>query len=165
MAELIIIRGEQNSGKTTTAGLVYQELLKHADKKHKFNDQEVILNSLRLSNKGETWDFTAILNIGGKQIAIVSAGDVASILKVKISILIEIEVDIIICCSRSVNRTGSSYRMILDTFAKENNIALEIYTKFSKNKQEKDEVKQAVVKRIVDKVLGVVMDKQNEVLV
>ena len=78
MAELIIIRAGQNSGKTTTIGLVYQELLKQADGEHTFNNEIVTKDSLMFNVNGETIDFTAILTIKNKKIGIVSAGDIAN---------------------------------------------------------------------------------------
>ena len=67
MAEIIIIRGKQNSGKTTTAGLVYKELLKYCDNKHIFNNSEVkgdniIYNNDNISDfktKGDFYKLTS----------------------------------------------------------------------------------------------------------
>ena len=110
MAELIVIRAGQNSGKTTTTGLVYQELLKQAEKVHVFNNEIVSVDSLQYNDNGDTIDFTAILTIKNKKVGIVSAGDIASDTKKIITSLIKININIIICCARSINRQGSTYR-------------------------------------------------------
>ena len=58
MTKLIIIRGQQNSGKTTTAGLVYSELLRISKKEHKFNGKDVEVNSLEFNkDTGTLLDF------------------------------------------------------------------------------------------------------------
>lgn len=156
MAELIIIRAGQNSGKTTTSGLVYQELLLHADKEHMFNKETVTKDSLKFNEIGETIDFTAVLTIRNKKVGIISTGDVAEDTKVEIQIQININIDVIICCARSVNRQGSTYRMILDDFSKTNSIALEIFTKYSENIDLKNDTKKAVVDEIVTKTLDII---------
>jgi hypothetical protein len=156
MAELIIIRAEQNSGKTTTAGLVYQELLKLADKEHVFNNRNVNENSLKYNQNGSIIDFTAILTIRNKKIGIASAGDNASDTRKIINIFIEINVDVIICCARSINRNGSTYRMLIDDFSQTNNIALEIFTKYILDKDLKNEVKKQIVDKIVEKILKII---------
>lgn len=53
MAKFIIIRGTKDSGKTTTAGLVYIELLKIAETKHSFNGKDVETNSLEYNKEME----------------------------------------------------------------------------------------------------------------
>jgi hypothetical protein len=156
MAEIIIIRAGQNRGKTTTTGLVYQELLKHAEEKHVFSDKIVIKESLALNNNGATIDFTAILTIKNKKIGIVSAGDFAKYTKRIITIFIDMNIDIIICCSRTVNKKGSTYRMIMNDFSQTNNVALQIFTKYDLNEQFKNEIKMPVVEEVVNKTLEII---------
>lgn len=156
MAELIVIRAGQNSGKTTTIGLVYQELLKQAEKVHVFNNETVTADSLLYNNNGDTIDFTAILTIKNKKVGIISAGDTASDTKRVIGGFIENDINIIICCARSVNRLGSTYRMLLDDFSQTNNIVLEIFTEYSENKDLKRVVKKEVVDKIIAKVLEII---------
>lgn len=150
MAKIIIIRGERNSGKTTTSGLVYSELLKISEKEHKFNNKTVTENSLIFDKKtGDLFDFNAVLTVSGKRIGIVSAGDVAKDLKVQLNIFIEINIDIIICCARSRNVDGSSYKMIINDFSKQNPILKEVWTKFSSRKEEKETVKKQTVEEVL----------------
>lgn len=75
--KIIIIRGTINSGKTTTSGLIYSELLQFANKQHTFNNKQVESNSLKFNNEGATVDFQAVLIVGKLKIGIVSAGDIA----------------------------------------------------------------------------------------
>ena len=150
MSKIIIIRGERNSGKTTTTGLVYSELLKISEKEHKFNNKSVTENSLVFDKKtGDLFDFNAIVTVKGKTIGIVSAGDVAKDLKIQLTIFIEINIDIVICCARSRKVDGSSYKMILDDFSKENPILKEVWTKFSPKKEEKETIKKQTVEEVL----------------
>ena len=153
MAKIIIIRGERNSGKTTTTGLVYSELLKISEKEHKFNNKTVIENSLVYDKKtGDLFDFNAVLTVKGKTIGIVSAGDVAEDLKFQLNIFIEIKIDIIICCARSRKVDGSSYKMILVDFSKQNPILKEVWTKFSPKKEEKETIKRQTVEEVLKQI-------------
>lgn len=150
MAKIIIIRGERNSGKTTTTGLVYSELLKISEKEHKFNNKTVTENSLVYDKKtADLFDFNAVLTVKGKTIGIVSAGDVAKDLKIQLNIFIEINIDIVICCARSRKVEGSSYKMILDDFSKQNPILKEVWTKFSPKKEEKETIKKHTVEEVL----------------
>lgn len=151
MAKFILIRGQQNSGKTTTIGLVYNELLKISEKVHTFKDKEVEVNSLEFDKvTGETLDFTAIVKIGNKNIGLKSAGDVPKDLEKEINIFIKKGIDIIICCSRSRNVKGSSYRMIIDKFSKENIIIKEVWVSYSPNVDDKLIVKAKSVREIIE---------------
>jgi hypothetical protein len=153
MAKIILIRGERNSGKTTTTGLVYSELLKISEKEHQFNNKSVTENSLVYDTKtGDLIDFNALIKINGKIIGIVSAGDVAKDLKAQLNIFIQVNVDIIICCARSRNVDGSSYKMIKTDFAKQNPILKEVWTKFSSKVEEKETIKTQTVEEILNVV-------------
>ena len=152
MAEFIIIRGNQQSGKTTTTGLVYQELLRICDNRHEFDNKEVDRDSLKYDANGNTYDFKAVLTFKDKKIGILSASDIASDVRVNLKAQLERNIDIIICCARSRNVAGSTYKMIIDEFKEANNIALEIFTKYSVDTNEKYSIKKDTVDKIVSKV-------------
>lgn len=153
--QIILIRGTMNSGKTTTSGLVYSELVKISEKEHTFNGKKVTENSLQFNKKNEVIDFTSILIIGKLKVGIISAGDIATDLKCNIEIMISLDIDILICCARSRNQKGSSYRMISDDFSKEHEIIGEFWTEFSKVCEQKDSVKQTTVKKIIDLIKAI----------
>jgi len=152
MADLIIIRGTQDSGKTTTAGIVYQELLKFCDHKHQFNGKDVTTDSLLYNDTESTKDFIAILTCKGKKIGIVSAGDIAEELRKIFDKLIQLGVDIIVCCTRSINKKGSAYRLIEDEYRAKNTIVLVVRSEFSPNVNDRYSIKQKAVQDIVDKI-------------
>lgn len=126
----LIIRGKQNAGKSTTAALLYSELLKRpeCDPNHLFKDHTspifklVSQNSLVPLGKGTYWDFAAILTliVGGKtiRVAIISAGDIPNDLCNEIKDVLNqgLLIDFIVCCSRTINKKGSSYRMLQDNY-------------------------------------------------
>ena len=147
--KIILIRGTRDSGKTTTAGLVYSGLVKISEKEHTFNENKVTENSLQFNKKNEVIDFTAILILGKLKVGIVSAGDIAIDLKFNIKIMISLDVDILICCARSRNQKGSSYRMISDDFSKEHEIVGEFWTEFSNDTEQNDSIKKTTVEKII----------------
>jgi len=150
--KIIIIKGKMNSGKTTTAGLVYSELLKIAEPKHTFKGKNVTTNSLQYNSAGNLKDFTAVLVIGNTTVGIISAGDIAKDLKVQIEIMISLNIDILICCTRSVNRSGSAYRMVMENYSKEHEIIKELSPQYIKDATQKYDVKKRMVGEIVNLV-------------
>lgn len=148
--KIIILRGKMNAGKTTTCGLVYSELVKIANKEHLFNRETVFEDSLRLTTEGKSViDFTAVLTIGKLKIGIISEGDIAEKLNCAVEIMKLLKVDVIICCARSVNSKGSSYRMILDNYAKEHEIVKEVWVKRSEALKDKFQAKEKAVNEVI----------------
>lgn len=151
MTKFILIRGQQNSGKTITAGLAYSELLKICEAKHIFNGKEVEINSLQYNkDNGALFDFTAILNLNSKRIGIISAGDLPGDLETEINRFIKQGINLIICCSRSRNVAGSSYRMLTTTFSREHNILKEIWVSYSPDEKDKLRIKAKSVSEIIE---------------
>ena len=161
MAKLIIIRATQQSGKTTTAGIVYQELLKYADKSHSFNNENVENDNLKYGKDGETIDFIAVLTVNGQKIGLISEGDIARSVKEKIEILLKIDVAVIICCARSIDRVGSTYRMMKNDYSKTHPIAFEIFTEYSNDEKLKFDIKKEIVDKVVAKTLSFVKYNTN----
>jgi len=155
MAKFLIIRGQENSGKTTTSGLVYSELLKFSETKHTFDNETVESNSLKYDKKsGDLLDFSSIITINGKSIGIVSAGDSPTDLEKEINSLININIDVIICCARSRNVEGSSFRMIINKFSAKNEILKEVWVEHSEEKKDKETKK----KQSVSEIVKIIMD-------
>jgi hypothetical protein len=106
MSKVIIIRGEGDAGKTTTAGYLYQDLLRQTPAPHQFDGQTATTDSLQYKSNGEIKDFVAIFNINGKIVVIISAGDVWGDLLAVIEGLPNF--DVLICCART--RTSITFR-------------------------------------------------------
>jgi hypothetical protein len=158
MAKLIVILGTQNSGKTTTAGMVYQELVKYANGAHVFNKKEdTVKDNLDYYANGSTKDFTAIIPIKTKKVGMVSEGDAPDRTRPEIEYLIKENVDVIVCCSRSVYREGSVYQMYVEEFAN-HRLVREIRPKYSENEKEKYEVKKEAVYEIIVRALLELID-------
>lgn len=149
--ELIIIRGRQNDGKTTTATMLHNELVARS-------------NAVRLLKTNgdylpvgiEVRDFRSVIDIKEKRIAIISAGDVDDILNEEMEELIyEYRPDIIVVCARAQDREGSTYRMLKENYAdliKEEN---EFWTEWMDNPNDAITTKQKVVERIVTRIMNI----------
>lgn len=146
--ELIIIRGRQNDGKTTTATVLHNELVAHSD-----SVRLLKINGNYLPVWNEVRDFRSVIDIKEKRIAIISAGDVDDILKEEMEELIyEYRPDILVVCARAQDREGSAYRMLNDNFGdlvKEDN---EFWTEWTDNPADALAAKYAVVEKIVNRI-------------
>ena len=111
--ELIIIRGAQDSGKTTTAALVHNKLVE--------NGAVVKLLQLKdnIFDAGQyTRDFQSVLDVEKKRIIIISEGDDDDTLYDNMEWYNnEYRPDIMVVCARTYNRSGSSYRMNTEHFS------------------------------------------------
>lgn len=109
--ELIIIRGKQNSGKSTTAACVHNEIIARGAQlkmMHIYADVIPIMN-LR--------DFESVLDLGHVRVAIISQGDLAAQLAERIEHLRwEWRPNAIVVCCRSKNMTGSSFEMLCNNY-------------------------------------------------
>lgn len=112
---IIIIRGTQNSGKTTTAACVHNELI---------NPEGALLKLFRTAGGympviGEMRDFWSVLDLGRKRIVIISQGDDANYLEKMMEHLIwSYAPDIVVVCTRTRSVEGSSWNMLHDKYWK-----------------------------------------------
>lgn len=133
MADLIVLRGTIDAGKTTTCGFIYQDLLPICNQEHIFNGRTVRTESLRFTQNNTVIDFEAVLMLqNGKQVSIISAGDNLE-LRAKLNRHIARGSELIICCTRSQNRENSTFRMIQDEFQPTHPIVLEQWVPWSQN--------------------------------
>ncbi len=147
MTKFIIITGTRDSGKTTTAGMVYKKLfpcaksvrLTDGDGKKLPIDDSLIENS-------KPKDFIAYLEVKDRIVAIVSIGDYPEYLDEQIKIYLD-KVDYFVCCLRTHNREGSTRKMLLTKYA--NYPMEEFWTVYSENEAQKYLVKEEVVEKIV----------------
>ncbi len=120
MKEFIFIAGTQNSGKTTTAWCVYQRLFPYSE------DTQLYICGSKVINHGEIVykpapyeaqpeDFKAILKVPGYTVAIISGGDDDELLEKEIESVYG-EADFIVISLRTINRAGSSRRMVLTKY-------------------------------------------------
>jgi len=151
MADLIVLRGTIDAGKTTTCGFIYQDLLPICNREHVFNNKIVQTDSLRFTQNNTVIDFEAILTLpNGRIVSIISAGDDYQ-LKAKLEDHITKGVHTIMCCTRSVNRAGSTFRMIQNEFEPSNPIVLEQWVPWTQNGNLRT-IKAPVVNTVVNHV-------------
>ena len=133
---IFVIFGNQNSGKTHTAWLIYNLLKKNGyDILGLFktrSDQEIltyndVLEHIRASFEDKDTiaisDFRAMLEINGKRVGIFSAGDYVdddwgvTSFKKNMKWAQDNEADFIVCCARSYNRTNSVHKLLKEKYA------------------------------------------------
>lgn len=151
MTEFLIITGTRNSGKTTTAGMVYKRLLPQA-KIVMLTDAygRELPNNHPLLEDEVPIDFIAYLEIKGKKIAIVSIGDYPQYLEQRIESYID-KVDFFVCCLRTHNREGSARKMLLSKYA--NYPRKEFRTVHSEGEAQMFSIKDKVVEEIVSVIV------------
>jgi hypothetical protein len=117
MAKIILIQGEQNTGKTATAGLVYQKLLYITGQQHLFYNLHAGDNlaikldpanqdSLRFLPDGTIDDFMAQFDIFDKQVGIISFGDDENDTRPALDYFINANVEVIVCCATTASYQG-----------------------------------------------------------
>ena len=123
MKRHIIIRGTSNGGKTTTCGVLYEELKINAEFSKLYTSKWKPIDDLKYNQKNNNlFDFISILVINGIVIIIISQGDVASGLEKNLEKLEDFEfvksitnnrkIDFIVCCARSQMRVNSTFEML-----------------------------------------------------
>lgn len=125
--QLYVIKGKENSGKTTTCWKILN-LFRSRSLIDSFCYWKTSNSSeLRFEDSDQTYrigkahaDFTTIFTIKHnnkrKNVAIISAGDDANWLQKRIFEMLGEGVDSIICCERAVNRGGSTQKMLHTSF-------------------------------------------------
>lgn len=149
--EIIIIRGRQNDGKTTTATMLHNELVARSNAVRLLKTNG---NYLPVGN--DVRDFRSVIDIKENRIAIISAGDVDDVLNEEMEELIyKYRPDILVVCARAQDREGSAYRMLKDNYGnliKEEN---EFWTEWMENKTDAMDAKRVVVERIVNRIMNI----------
>ena len=109
--ELIIIRGKQNSGKSTTAACVHNEIIARGAQLKMMHIYADVIPIMDLR------DFESVLDLGHVRVAIISQGDLAAQLAERIEHLRwEWRPNAIVVCCRSKNMTGSSFEMLCNNY-------------------------------------------------
>ncbi|MDY6394673.1 MAG: hypothetical protein SPK52_01785 [Synergistales bacterium] len=149
--EIIIIRGRQNDGKTTTATMLHNELVVRSNAVRLLKTNG---NYLPVGN--DVRDFRSVIDIKENRIAIISAGDVDDVLNKEMEELIyKYRPDILVVCARAQDREGSAYRMLKDNYGnliKEEN---EFWTEWMENQTDAMDAKRVVVERIVNRIMNI----------
>lgn len=161
MRKYLIIRGVMNSGKTTTAGLVFEKLAEEASFKKLFTLGFEELNALAYNDDGSLRDFIAILLLDEILVIIISAGDIAEDLARILDKLddpiflkhligeIQYTSIVLVCCARKYDREGSAYRMLSERIESSNRKEFPITKNDSVDKWTN---KGAVVEAIIDAI-------------
>lgn len=109
--ELIIIRGTQNSGKSTTAACVHNEIIARGAQPKMTHIYADVIPVMELR------DFESVLDYDRVRVAIISQGDEADKLRERIERLCwEWRPNVLVVCCRKVKREGSSIEMLENNY-------------------------------------------------
>ncbi|CAM4389228.1 hypothetical protein [Flavobacterium terrigena] len=162
MTNFLVIRGTADGGKTTTAGLLFEQLKPKASQFKLFNWAWKEIDKLHYNSEGELIDFIAVLVIDGKVIIIISQGDKPNVLQKVLDFLKDLislskitginisKIDIVICCARSRNVNGSTYKMLTKRINSNN--LFDFWTSKDDDISKKLSCKQKVVDELVQKI-------------
>lgn len=146
--ELIIIRGQQNGGKTTTATMLHNTLVGRSSAVRLLKT-----NGDYLSVGQDIFDFKSVIDLGKKRVAIISAGDVDDTLNEEMEKLIEVyRPDILVVCARTKDYPGSSHRMLTEKYGDNINPENVFRVDYTDDPALMLDAKRAVVKKIANKI-------------
>ena len=146
--ELIIIRGRQNDGKTTTATLLHNTLVGRSSAVRLLKT-----NGDYLSVGQNLCDFKSVIDLGRKRVAIISAGDVDDTLNEEMDDLIMMyRPDILVVCARTRDYPGSSYRMLNEKYRNNMNPENEFWVDYTDDSGLMLEAKRTVAEKIANRI-------------
>ena len=149
--ELIIIRGRQNDGKTTTSSILHNQLVERGAKVKLLQTNG---NYLSVCN----WmvDFQSVLDLGKRRIVIISEGDDDDRLAELMDELInEYRPDIVVVCARARDIEGSSYRMLTQKYKDLIEPRNVFWTEYTDDNSKINEVKSLVVEKIINRIQSI----------
>ena len=107
MKTIIALRGDANTGKSTTIGMIYEELV---DKGYN------IIQERRTYRNKPSHDFIAILKFNKIKIGITTYGDVPKVITAKIKVLVKAKCEVIICACHKTERGYGDYNHSITQF-------------------------------------------------
>lgn len=154
--ELIIIRGAQDSGKTTTAALVHNKLVENGATVKLLQMKDNILDAGQY-----TRDFQSVLDVEKKRIVIISEGDDDDALYESMEWLDdEYRPDIMVVCARTYNRSGSSYRMLTEYYSDAMHEGNEFWVEYADDATKTIETKIPIVEQITNRIYEIEIQRR-----
>ena len=150
--KLITIRGNANTGKSTVAACVNNQLIEM--RRAEVLSGRVI--SLDKGNGQEISCFSSTLILNGKKIHIISEGDIDDRLEKQMEFARQGGPDILVICLRSADRGGSSLRLVKTKYAELYKNGIEVWTSFSTDESIMLQLKQAIASIIVNKIVELI---------
>ena len=149
--ELIIIRGRQNDGKTTTATILHNQLIEQgADVKM------LRTNGNYLSVGSWMVDFQSVLDFGKKRIVIISEGDdKGHLAELMEDYICDYRPDIVVVSARSRDKVGSSYKMLKENWKDLVKPANEFKIEFADDRAKMIDVKLPIIKSIINRIQSI----------
>lgn len=154
--ELIIIRGTQDSGKTTTTALVHNRLVENGATVKLLQMKDNILDAGQYVR-----DFQSVLDVEKKRIVIISEGDDDDALYESMEWLDdEYRPDIMVVCARTYNRSGSSYRMLTEYYSDAMHEGNEFWVEYADDATKTIETKIPIVERITNRIYEIKIQRR-----
>lgn len=154
--QLIVIRGNANTGKSTVAACIHNQLVE-------IRGAEIITSKakgrtipLNKENEAEISCFTSTLKLNGKKISIISEGDIDDKLEALMDRALLEEPDILIICLRSADKPGSSLRLVKGKYTELYNNDIEVWTSFSTDEDIMLQLKQAIAIIVANKIVELI---------
>ena len=154
--QLIVIRGNANTGKSTVAACIHNQLVEIQGAEilsAKTKGRTIPLNK---ENEAEISCFTSTLKVNGKKISIISEGDIDDKLEVLMDRALLEEPDILVICLRSADKPGSSLRLVKGKYTGLYDNDIEVWTSFSTDESIMLQLKQAIAIIVVNKIVELI---------
>lgn len=147
---LIVVRSNENSGKTTTIWMVLYELLNRGAVVRSFKEYSGLKTPPAcMPSVGSLDDFEAEIDWDGRYIILFSHGDSPSFVNQLMNAALAKHPDFIVCAARSQYRTNSTWELFETTYT---NIRFErvcVWSEYSSNAVDAIRVKQPTVEAII----------------
>lgn len=148
--KLIVVRSNENSGKTTTIWMVLYELLSRGATVRSFNDYSGLTSvPATMPPVGTLYDFEAEVDWNGKYIILFSHGDDPSFVQALMNAALAKNPDFIVCASRSQNRTNSTWELFETTYTNIRFKRVCLWSEYTDNPANALLVKQPTVEAII----------------
>lgn len=157
--KLLVIYGTIDSGKTHTMYLVLSRLLEKGAKivGDLYGAQRILPHQEVMATPTRIPDFRTIVEIEGKKVMLLSAGDFIGYrywgFNAHIEYAIKINVDYVVCCARSYNQTNSVHQELRNKYSGEM-LANEDWFRVIKTNnpnwlEERDQIAEKVVNKLL----------------
>lgn len=168
MEKYILVRGKGDSGKTTTCGLLFEELKKEAESFQLFDHKFDEIPALQYDENGALKDFIGIIILNGLLIVIISQGDFIDKLFALLEELKDIllskgitqPIGVIVCCGKTVDKKNSAVDLLRKR-AKEEDIHQFWVPEQSMDPADKLTVKKPFVAKIIGDIKGLSINEKQ----
>lgn len=152
--KLIVVKSNENSGKTTTVWMVLYELLSRGATIRSFKDYSGMTTPpTSMPPVGSLYDFEAEVDWNGKYIILFSHGDDPTFVQKLMNAALIKNPTYIVCASRSQDRDNSTWRLFKNTYTNLRFARVCLWSEYTDNPAYTLLVKQPTVDAIVNYII------------